>query len=199
MPDRRQAIIWTRAGILFIRSLGINFSEIFIHFHSRKCIWKCLSAKCRPFCLGLNEIIWSNLSTDQNVYIFHWTLIVLHIWQNISYLAKRPRITSYMVIFWDLLELKPEYTRKAMRIKWLRVSWIFATTNHEHAFNWLCRITWSLPSMGNDFNNPPWETIIRNENENIIHISIYKHNSVWQGLKFMYIIIFRFTINLFDL
>ena len=26
-PDRRQAIIWTNAGILLIRSLGINFSE----------------------------------------------------------------------------------------------------------------------------------------------------------------------------
>ena len=27
-PGRRQAIIWTNAGILFFRTLGINFSEI---------------------------------------------------------------------------------------------------------------------------------------------------------------------------
>ena len=29
-PDRRQAIIWTNAGILLIGLLGTNFSEIFI-------------------------------------------------------------------------------------------------------------------------------------------------------------------------
>ena len=44
-PGRHQAIIWTNAGILLIRTLGTNFSEIIgeIHFffHSRKCIWKC--------------------------------------------------------------------------------------------------------------------------------------------------------------
>ena len=41
---RRQAIIWTNAGILLMWTLGTNFSEILreIHaFHSRKCIWKC--------------------------------------------------------------------------------------------------------------------------------------------------------------
>ena len=29
-PGRRQAIIWTNAGILLIRPLGTNFSEILI-------------------------------------------------------------------------------------------------------------------------------------------------------------------------
>ena len=29
-PDRRQAIIWTNAGILLIGPLGTNFSEILI-------------------------------------------------------------------------------------------------------------------------------------------------------------------------
>ena len=28
-PGRRQAIIWTNAGMLLIRTLGTNFSEIF--------------------------------------------------------------------------------------------------------------------------------------------------------------------------
>ena len=32
MPGRHQAIIWTNAGILLIRTLGINFSEILIEF-----------------------------------------------------------------------------------------------------------------------------------------------------------------------
>ena len=39
-PGRRQAIIWTNAGILSTGPLGINFSEILI-FQLRKCIWKC--------------------------------------------------------------------------------------------------------------------------------------------------------------
>ena len=41
--DRRQAIIWTNAGILLIRPLGTNFSESrfkYKSFHSWKCIWK---------------------------------------------------------------------------------------------------------------------------------------------------------------
>ena len=42
-PDWRQTIIGINAGILLIRPSGTNFSEILIeiHFHSRKCIWKC--------------------------------------------------------------------------------------------------------------------------------------------------------------
>ena len=43
-PGRRQAIIWTNAGILLIGPWGTNFSEILIGihaFHSRKFIWKC--------------------------------------------------------------------------------------------------------------------------------------------------------------
>ena len=43
-PGRRQAIIWTIAGILWIGPLGTNFSEILIEIYTfsfRKCIWKC--------------------------------------------------------------------------------------------------------------------------------------------------------------
>ena len=43
-PIRRQAIIWTNAGLLSVESLGTIFSEILTRyktFHSRKCIWKC--------------------------------------------------------------------------------------------------------------------------------------------------------------
>ena len=32
-PDRRQAIIWTNAGILFIGPLRTNFKEILIEIH----------------------------------------------------------------------------------------------------------------------------------------------------------------------
>ena len=56
-PGRRQAIIWTNGGILLIRSLGTNFSEISSEIHTfsfKKMHLKTSSAKWRPFCLGLN-------------------------------------------------------------------------------------------------------------------------------------------------
>ena len=59
-PGRRQAIIWTNTGILLIRTLGKNFSEILgkIHsFSSKKMHFKMSSAKERLFSLGLNELI----------------------------------------------------------------------------------------------------------------------------------------------
>ena len=58
-PGRCQAIIWTNAGILLIRTLGTNFSEILgeIHSFSLKMHLKMSSAKWRLFGLGLNELI----------------------------------------------------------------------------------------------------------------------------------------------
>ena len=62
-PDRRQAIIWSSAGILLIRPLGTNFSEILIGiqtFSFTKMHSKMSSGKWRPFCPGLNVITWSH-------------------------------------------------------------------------------------------------------------------------------------------
>ena len=59
-PDRRQAIIWTNTGMLLIRTLGTNFSEILseIHIFSfKKMHLKMSSAKWRPFCHGLNVLM----------------------------------------------------------------------------------------------------------------------------------------------
>ena len=56
-PGLRQAIIWNNAGILLIGPLGTNFSENFIGiqtFSFKKMPLKILSAKWRPFYLGLN-------------------------------------------------------------------------------------------------------------------------------------------------
>ena len=44
-PDRRQAIIWSNAGILLIRPLGTNFSENLIEilafsFNNMRFVWK---------------------------------------------------------------------------------------------------------------------------------------------------------------
>ena len=58
-PGWHQAIIWTNDGILLIRSLGTNFSEILSEIHTcsfQKMHLKTSSAKWRPFCLGLNVL-----------------------------------------------------------------------------------------------------------------------------------------------
>ena len=59
-PGRRQAIIWTNAGLSLIGPLGTNFSEILIEillFSFKKMRLKVSCAKRRPFCLGLNVLI----------------------------------------------------------------------------------------------------------------------------------------------
>ena len=75
ITGRRQAIIWTNAGILLIRPLGTNFNEILIGnqtFSFKKIHLKMSSAKWRPFCLGLNVLrIWKAYSK-----IFNLSLIL---------------------------------------------------------------------------------------------------------------------------
>ena len=58
-PGRRQAIIWTNAGILLTGHLGTKFSEILIKIYTfsfKKMHMKISSGKWRPFCLGLNVL-----------------------------------------------------------------------------------------------------------------------------------------------
>ena len=69
-PGRRQAIIWTNAGILLIEPLGTNFSEILTEVHTfsfKKMHLEMLSAKWRLFGLGFNELIWSLLEKNGSV------------------------------------------------------------------------------------------------------------------------------------
>ena len=58
-PARRQAIIWTNAGLLLIRPMGTNFGETLIKiyiFSFKKMHSKMSSGNWRPFCLGLNVL-----------------------------------------------------------------------------------------------------------------------------------------------
>ena len=58
-PGQRQAIIWTKAGILLIGPLGSNFSEILIDiyiFSVKKIPFKMSSGKWRQFYLDLNVL-----------------------------------------------------------------------------------------------------------------------------------------------
>ena len=68
-PDRRQAIIWTNAGILLIGPLGTNFSEILIEiqtFSLKKIRLKMSSAKCCSFRLGLNKLTVNYISRNKH-------------------------------------------------------------------------------------------------------------------------------------
>ena len=66
-PERRQAIIWTNAGVSLIGPLLTNFSEILIEiqtFSLKKIRLKMSSAKCCSFHLGLNELTAKLVVTD---------------------------------------------------------------------------------------------------------------------------------------
>ena len=84
-PGRRQAIIWTNAGILLIGSIGTNFNEILIGiqtFSFKKMHLKMASAKWRLFCRGLNELTcWIVLQIIKDMFRF-W--IVSWIWHDPS-------------------------------------------------------------------------------------------------------------------
>ena len=59
-PGRRQAIIWTNAGILLTVLFGTNFSETKIGIQTsslKKIHLKMSSVKWRPFFLGLNVLM----------------------------------------------------------------------------------------------------------------------------------------------
>ena len=79
-PGRRQAIIWTNAGILLIGRSGTNFTEITIEIHTfpfKKIHVKMSSAKWQIFCLGLNVLRpWENwLRVECN-----WITLECHLW-----------------------------------------------------------------------------------------------------------------------
>ena len=72
-PCRRQAIIWTKAGILLIEPLGTISSGILIETHIfafKKIRLEMSSRKCRPFCLALNvlTITTCNATAINNAY-----------------------------------------------------------------------------------------------------------------------------------
>ena len=97
---RRQAIIWTNAGILLIGPLGTNFREISIGIHTfsfKKMHSKISSAKWRPFCLGLNELTNWDLVT-------HMSLSQLCIWDMVpmKYIVWGLTASQHMIRQWRI-------------------------------------------------------------------------------------------------
>ena len=71
LPGRRQANIWSNVGILLIRPLGTNFSEIFTKIYTfsfKKIHLKMSSGKWQPSCFCLN--LSSHRGLDKTADIF---------------------------------------------------------------------------------------------------------------------------------
>ena len=81
-PGRRQAIIWTNAGILSIGPLGINFSHISMEiqpFSFIKMRLKSSSVKWQPSCLGLNVLTHWLQQNGQHFFTRHVQIQVLEL------------------------------------------------------------------------------------------------------------------------
>ena len=104
-PGRHQAIIWTNAGILLIRTLGTNFSEILGEIHSfsfSKIHLKMPSAKWRLFGLGLNVLSRQGISRNGIDSIWYATCRVAVLWIWSSSVEQNPRYdTKCVYIFYN--------------------------------------------------------------------------------------------------
>ena len=141
-PGRRQAIIWTNAGILLIGPLGTNFNEILIAIHTfsfKKMHLKMSSAKWRPFCLGLNELMclgaslvrrswywfcykWGNRQTSMNNWecLTNWSLSFKHFNFYGHFILSDQR--AYQ-IYWRVYKLSTRYISMYM---WYTGIWIIS-------------------------------------------------------------------------
>ena len=84
-PGRRQAIIWTSAGILLIGSLGTKFSETLIGIQTSsfmKMQLKMSSAKWRPFCPGLN-VLTLNIARPVDI---------------LTFIGRRPSVATTLIV-----------------------------------------------------------------------------------------------------
>ena len=99
-PERRQAIIWTNAGILLIKPLQINFSEILIEiqtFSLKKICFKMSSAKCCSFCLGLNVLIPMGCANETWLPLPHWDLDIMVVLSKRSYFLLKSLQIPYAI------------------------------------------------------------------------------------------------------
>ena len=85
-PDWRQAIIWTKAGILFISPLETNVNGIVVAIHAfsfNKMHLDMSSGNWRPFCFGLN-VVSVTCSTLQVSFPYVWLYIDILGWHLFS-------------------------------------------------------------------------------------------------------------------
>ena len=114
-PGRRQAIIWTNAGILLIGPLGTNLSEILIKIHAfsfKKMHFKMLSGKWWPFCFSLNVLTLLSYWTFHDVMWHHPRVGAAWALQKIGCHLE-------LVIFKLILSIGTLGTSCAVALKWM--------------------------------------------------------------------------------
>ena len=93
-PGRRQAIIWTNAGILLIGPLGTNFSEIVIEIQTfllkkntfENVVCEMLFISSRPQCVKVGLVTGPDLfkkSTRASLFSYHF-LSYTYIWYTVT-------------------------------------------------------------------------------------------------------------------
>ena len=110
-PGRCQAIIWTNAGILLIRTLGTNFSEILGEIHSfsfSKTHLKMSSAKWRLFCPGLNVLTKMVRGPQSRLKTKAYGLGFVPTWVSraMFYIAWEAMIKTYIIKWGTIFDLK---------------------------------------------------------------------------------------------
>ena len=120
-PGRRQAIIWTNAGILLIGPWGTNFSDILIGiqtFSFKKLLVKMSSAKWRLFRFGLNVLKLNRVNKRG-----HWShndqirKHVVVLWISQAELAPRPLNYTLRPAKKTLFKMTPAIYFRTARIK----------------------------------------------------------------------------------
>ena len=154
-PGRRQAIIWTNAGIFLIGPLRTNFNEILIEiltFSFKKMRLKVSSAKWRPFCLGLNVLsmlsFWTCMMTLWHEHTSRITAPLCQESTNSKWLALtelnnanlwfpycKPEQAFHQTVWSsfssDLRGLESHVTSRGVTIRWATIRYISRYTTHD--------------------------------------------------------------------
>ena len=142
-PGRRQAIIWTNAGILLIEPFRTNFSEISIEIHTfsfKEMHLKMSSGKWRPFCLGLNVLIRATFLVFNSIFLslnIHY-IFIDHFYFDWWIIFTPPRWITLRTTF-----RKP--SRTVTISSWMRKYFSSTPTpaNRCHLVPWVC-IRWEM-------------------------------------------------------
>ena len=100
-PGRRQATIWTNAGILLIGPLVTNFNETSIKIHTfsfKKIHLNMSSGKWRPFCLGLNVLRQQLVTSEFNTKLLNPIILTYCLRQKIH--SNEIKLSMKIHTFW---------------------------------------------------------------------------------------------------
>ena len=133
-PGLRQAIIWTKAGILSTGPLRTHFSEIFIEIHIapfRKMHLN-VSVKWQPFCLSVN---WKLLV--ESLAVIGWCFIIPYITMG---------CTSCSLLALSIFRFLPWCIGSKIHLIYFNIKflacpeWVFLTWNYERNITVHCKL-----------------------------------------------------------